>query len=145
MDANELRTHYKNYIKCLNERQFSKLGDYVADNVTYNNQRYTVDDYRNMLIGDTTSIPDLFFDIGLLVVENDYVAARLDFSCTPQQAFLGFRPNGKLISFSENVFYNFTNGRITEVWSLIDRYAIEKQLGTASRVSSFPTPGKPTA
>jgi steroid delta-isomerase-like uncharacterized protein len=145
MDVNELRTHYKNYIKCLNERRFGNLDDYVAEDVTYNGLKHTIDDYRNMLIGDTTSIPDLFFDIVVLVIENNHVAARLGFRCTPQREFLGFRPNGKLISFSENVFYNFTNGKIAEVWSLIDRHAIEQQLGTEQKISSFPTPATPAA
>jgi predicted ester cyclase len=145
MDVNELRTHYQNYIECLNDRRFDQLDDYVAANVTYNGLLYTIEDYRHMLVVDTTSIPDLFFAIGLLVAENDHVAARLDFRCTPQREFLGFRPNGAWISFSENVFYKFTSGKITEVWSLIDRQAIERQLGTAHRISSFPIPATPAA
>ncbi len=140
MDMSELRIQYENYITCLNERQFDRLNYYVADRVVYNGLGYTIDDYRTMLIGDTASIPDLFFEIGLLVAENDCVAARLDFKCTPRREFLGFRPNGEQVSFSENVFYKFSRGKIVEVWSLIDRQAIERQLGTASRVSSFPTP-----
>jgi predicted ester cyclase len=36
--------------------------------------------------------------------------------------------NGCKISFAENVFYAFKDGRIGEVWSVIDKAAIEKQL-----------------
>jgi predicted ester cyclase len=32
------------------------------------------------------------------------------------------------VSFSENVFYEFRDGKIREVWSVIDKAAIESQL-----------------
>jgi len=36
--------------------------------------------------------------------------------------------NGKRVSFTENVFYEFRDGRIEEVWSVIDKAAIASQL-----------------
>ena len=36
--------------------------------------------------------------------------------------------NGKRISFTENVFYEFRQDRIVQVWSVIDKAAIEAQL-----------------
>jgi predicted ester cyclase len=32
------------------------------------------------------------------------------------------------VSFVENVFYEFRNGKIAQVWSVIDKAAIEAQL-----------------
>jgi predicted ester cyclase len=32
------------------------------------------------------------------------------------------------VSFAENVFYQFRAGKIAEVWSVIDKRAIEAQL-----------------
>jgi predicted ester cyclase len=32
------------------------------------------------------------------------------------------------MSFTENVFYQFREGRIVQVWSVIDKAAIETQL-----------------
>jgi predicted ester cyclase len=42
--------------------------------------------------------------------------------------FLGLQVGGKTVSFSENVFYEFRDGKIREVWSVIDKAAIESQL-----------------
>jgi predicted ester cyclase len=36
--------------------------------------------------------------------------------------------NGRKVSFSENVFYEFRDERIWNVWSVIDKAAIESQL-----------------
>ena len=59
-----------------------------------------------------------------------YVASRLDFACSPMGLFLGVPVNGRTVSFCENVFYEFREGRIEKVWSVIDKVAIEAQLST---------------
>jgi predicted ester cyclase len=52
----------------------------------------------------------------------------LKFDCAPRGDFLGLPVNGKRVSFTENVFYDFEDGRISSVWSVIDKLAIERQL-----------------
>jgi predicted ester cyclase len=42
--------------------------------------------------------------------------------------FLGLHVNGKRVSFTENVFYEFRREKIWQVWSVIDKAAIEAQL-----------------
>ncbi|MGF6640950.1 putative ester cyclase [Paraburkholderia sp. MM6662-R1] len=41
---------------------------------------------------------------------------------------LGLPVQGKRVEFSENVFYEFGDGKIRQVWSVIDKAAIESQL-----------------
>jgi predicted ester cyclase len=36
--------------------------------------------------------------------------------------------NGRRVSFAERVFYAFRNGKIAEVWSVIDKAAIDTQI-----------------
>jgi predicted ester cyclase len=81
-----------------------------------------------MLEGDFQTIPDLFFDIDFLVSEPPRVGSRLRFDCTPIVLLIGLPVNGKRISFTENVFYEFRDGRIEAVWSVIDKAAIASQL-----------------
>ena len=81
-----------------------------------------------MLEQDFRDIPDLNFAIDLLVVDPPHVAARLAFTCTPVGNFLGLPVNGRTVSFTENVFYRFADGRIVEVFSIVDKLAIEAQL-----------------
>jgi predicted ester cyclase len=65
-----------------------------------------------MLANDIDTIPDLKFNIDLLVVNNDYVACRILFNCRPVKEFRNFKPSGNPISFSENVFYRFKDGNL---------------------------------
>ncbi len=85
--------------------------------------------YREMLEQDFATIPDLYFTIELLVVEPPRIAARLAFDCTPQGTFLGLAVDGRRVRFAENVFYTFRDGKIVSVQSVIDKSAIEAQLG----------------
>jgi predicted ester cyclase len=128
MTTEELRDRYRGYIDCLNRQDWAHLGDYVADSVQRNGETLGLSGYRTMLEGDFGAIPDLFFKIDFLVCEPPYVAARLIFYCTPKGELFGLPVNGKRVSFTENVFYRFTDGKIEAVWSVIDQAAIAGQL-----------------
>jgi predicted ester cyclase len=124
----ELADAYRGYIACLNAQDLSRLGQFVGEEVVHNGSRFGLSGYRAMLEGDFRAIPDLRFDIRLLVVEPPRLASRLRFDCTPVGMLFGLPVNGRRISFTENVFYEFADGRIVEVWSVIDKAAIAAQL-----------------
>jgi len=128
MSETDLSHVYQNYIACLNEQDWSKLERFVHDDVFYNGKQVGISGYKAMLERDFREIPDLQFDIQLLVVEAPVVASRLSFNCTPRGTFLGLAIDGRRVSFSENVFYKFRNDKIEQVWSIIDKTAIEAQL-----------------
>ncbi|HEY6632150.1 MAG TPA: ester cyclase [Rhizobiaceae bacterium] len=129
MDKAEISRIYRSYIACLNAQDWTRLGQFVADDARHNGRPFGLSGYRRMLEQDFRSIPDLRFDIALLVCDPPFLACRLEFHCTPQGEFLGLPVNGKRVSFSENVFYRFGGGKIEEVWSVIDKAALEAQLG----------------
>lgn len=129
MDKTTLSEIYRSYVACLNAQDWPRLGQFVADGARHNGRPFGLSGYRQMLERDFEEIPDLRFDIALLVCEPPFVASRLDFNCTPRGEFLGLPVNGKRVSFSENVFYRFGGGKIEEVWSVVDKAAIEAQLG----------------
>ncbi|MBC9177764.1 ester cyclase [Pseudoroseomonas ludipueritiae] len=120
---------YRAYIDCLNRRDWAELGRYVGGDVEHNGRPLGLAGYRDMLIQDFEEIPDLRFRIGLLVCEPPRVAARLLFDCTPKDRFLGLRVDGRRVSFTENVFYEYRDSRIASVWSVIDKAAVEAQIG----------------
>ena len=60
-----------------------------------------------MLERDFEEIPDLRFNIELMVCEPPLVASRLMFDCRPKGLFLDLPVNGKRVVFAENVFYRF--------------------------------------
>ena len=96
--------------------------------MTYNGKWIGISGYRDMLVRDYEEIPDLHFNIRLLVCDPPHIASRLNFNCTPKGSFLGLPVNGKRVSFAENVVYTLQGGRIRQVWSVIDKAAIEAQL-----------------
>ena len=128
MTGIDLSGVYRGYIACLNEQDWLSLEKFVCDDVNYNGLQIGISGYREMLKKDFHEIPDLRFDIQLLISDPPHIASRLQFNCTPKNQFLGLHVNGKRISFSENVLYEFQDGRIAKVWSVIDKMAIESQL-----------------
>jgi predicted ester cyclase len=124
----ELSDIYRSYIACLNRQDWPNLVQFVHEDVRYNGEPVGLSGYREMLERDFRAIPDLYFDIRLLVCEPPCVASRLHFDCTPTGELFGLPVNGKKVQFAENVFYEFLDGRIETVWSIIDKAAIEAQL-----------------
>lgn len=121
---------YRNYIDCLNKGNMEQLSDYVHDELTYNGEKTTLKDYKEERLKERDAIPDLFYDIGLLVTNEDTIASRLNFNCTPLKEFMGIIPNGKKAVFSENVFYQLTDRKISAVLSLVDKDAIRAQIAS---------------
>jgi predicted ester cyclase len=104
--APDLRERYLDYLACLNSRDWSRLGEHVAPEVVHNGRAFGLAGYRAMLEDDVRRFPDLRFDVRLLAVEGDLVAARLWFDLEAG-------------AFPEHVFYRWVEGRIAEVWSLV--------------------------
>jgi predicted ester cyclase len=123
-----LSDRYRDYIDCLNQQDWPNLGEFVQHEVRHNGRPFGLAGYCAMLERDFAEIPDLRFNVELLVCEPPHVASRLRFDCRPKGLFLGLPVNGKRVVFAENVFYRFRSGKIEEVWLAIDKAAIEAQL-----------------
>lgn len=124
----ELAKIYRDYIACLNRQDWPALGQFVHEEVAHNSRTLGLKGYRAMLEQDFRDIPDLRFNIEMLVSDPPRIASRLKFDCAPLGTFLGLAVNGKRVSFCENVFYELQDGKIRQVWSVIDKAAIEAQL-----------------
>lgn len=119
---------YRNYLECLNKQAWDELGNFVCEQVRYNKVEIGLAGYQSMLEQNYREIPDLHFRAELLVADSHFVACRLAFDCSPIATFSGLPVNGRRIRFAENVFYEFGDGKIREVWSVIDKASIEEQL-----------------
>jgi predicted ester cyclase len=128
MTDSELTDFYRDYIACLNGQDWPSLARYVAHDVVHNGRAFGLAGYRAMLEKDFEDIPDLRFDIEMMTCDPPSIAARLAFDCTPKGEFLGLAVNGRRVTFSENVFYELHDRKIAQVWSVVDKAAIEAQL-----------------
>ncbi|PJR94894.1 ester cyclase [Ochrobactrum sp. 695/2009] len=126
--AQPLAEIYRDYIACLNRQDWDDLGLYVHEEAVHNGRALGLDGYRRILEQDFEAIPDLRFNIELLVSEPPRIASRLQFDCTPKGMLFGLPVNGRRVRFAENVIYEFENTLIRRVWSVIDKAAIEAQL-----------------
>jgi steroid delta-isomerase-like uncharacterized protein len=131
MPGERLADIYRAYIDCLNSQDWENLGTYVGQDVCYNGVLVGLDGYRQAREAEFRAIPDLRFDVQILIADETTVASRLNFVISPKGTFLGLPVNGRRISFSENVFYGFADGKIVNVWSIVDKAAIEAQLSAA--------------
>jgi predicted ester cyclase len=123
-----LHAFYRAYIDCLNRQDWDELGQYVSDDARHNGRPLGLHGYRAMLIQDFEDIPDLRFVIDRLACDPPLIGARLMFDCAPRSHFLGLRIDGRRITFAENVFYEVKDGKIADVFSVIDKAAIEDQI-----------------
>ena len=128
MKKSELKELYNNYLACLNAQDWVQLGTFVHDDVSHNGKRIGLSGYRALLENDFVEIPDLYFQSTLIISAPPHIAARLEFDCHPKGVFLGLPINGKRVKFAENVFYEMKDRQIWNVWSVVDKAAIEAQL-----------------
>ena len=128
MTDTDLSSIYRGYIACLNQQDWPNLGRFVDEAAEHNGRAVGLAGYRKMLERDFAEIPDLVFNIQLLVAEPPYVASRLAFDCTPRGRFFDLEIDGRRVSFTENVFYEFRDAKIVRVWSIVDKAAIAAQL-----------------
>jgi predicted ester cyclase len=128
VEGTSVELTYRRYLRALNERRFGDLEEFVHDELTYNGGGLTRDVYVAQRREEARQIPDLHYAVDMLLVGGDHVACRIVFDCTPQGEFLGIDVDGRRVSFVEHVFYRFRDGRIEDVWSVIDTDAIREQL-----------------
>ena len=119
---------YQKYIDCINSQAWDRLGEFVDHDVRYNEKLIYLSGYRKMLENDFLAIPDLKFTIDIVCSDPPIIASRLNFDCTPTGALFGLPVNGKRVQFSEHVFYEFHEGKILRVNSIIDQSEIARQI-----------------
>lgn len=94
MPQDDLPDAYRRYIGCLNDRALDRLDEFVHAQVEYNGSFIGFAGYRRARERDFLEIPDLRFNIRMLVAEGPVIAARLIFDCAPVGRFLDLDING---------------------------------------------------
>ena len=73
----DLKQIYRDYIDCLNEQAWSRLGTFVADDITHNSNPLGLAGYRKMLEQDYAAIPDLRFNVEMMISEYPHLGSRV--------------------------------------------------------------------
>jgi hypothetical protein len=73
-------------------------------------------------------IPDLQFDLHSVAASEDRAAAHATLRGTHRGLWSGLDPTGRSISVEHMLFFRFEHGRMVEVWELLDRSDLRRQL-----------------
>jgi steroid delta-isomerase-like uncharacterized protein len=77
------------------------------------------------------AFPDVHFVIEDVVERDGLLAARVTLEGTQRGEFAGIPATGKRMKVYDFAMYRIEEGKITDVWSLIDMQALREQLGAA--------------
>jgi predicted ester cyclase len=130
----DLRQHYRDYIDSINAGcKGGTLDRFVHEGIVHNHSSpMTVAQYAQIMIDSQASFPDLNFEVEQLIVDGDQDSKDGSSGNLAVRIKLTFRPDPqKEESFHEHVFYRFEDGKIRQVWSMLDgaglRWAQERQ------------------
>ncbi|MFD0857263.1 ester cyclase [Actinomadura adrarensis] len=73
--------------------------------------------------------PDLHVTVEDVIAEGDKVVARNTVTGTHQGEYMGIPPTGKSVTYKEIFIARFADGRIAEVWGVVDVLSQMRQLG----------------
>lgn len=76
--------------------------------------------------------PDIHLTVEDLIAEGDKVVGRTVVTGTQQGEFMGVAPTGKRVTYNEIFILRMTDGRIIEVWGVVDIFAQMRQIGVIS-------------
>lgn len=129
MSHNDLREFYLHYLDVLNGRRFDELNELFHDQVTLNGQPVSRDEVMAaMRFTATEAVPDLVWTAQDVVVTGDRLASRLLDRGTPEKEWLGIRPTGGSFEVDEAAFYRVRDGRVDDMWFVVDTGAAQRQL-----------------
>ena len=81
------------------------------------------------------AFPDVKFVIEDFVQQGDRLAARVTLEGTHRADFAGMPATGKRMKVYDFAMYRIADGKITDIWSLIDMQAMRDQLQGGSAAS----------
>ena len=78
------------------------------------------------------AFPDLHVTVEDLIEEGDKVVSRNTVTGTHQGEYMGLPPTGRSVTYNEIFIFRFVNGRIAEIWGVVDVFSQMKQLGISA-------------
>ena len=126
----DLQDLYRRYLACCNEHRFAHIAEYVHDEIRFNGQPTSLADYVASITSNIEAVPDYHWTIEDIATTPDLIAVRLTDTGTPAKEWLGVGPTGRSIRIAEFAFYRVRDGKIAEMWFLLDALGAKAQLAT---------------
>ena len=113
-EREDLLTFYKRYLQRCNQHRFDELGEFVANDV--NGPAIRLTQYIAGLHAVVEAFPDYHWELHRLLVDDQWLAARLSGTGTHNGLFRGIAATGRVIHTQELVIYRTAYGKIVESW-----------------------------
>jgi len=123
-----LDSFYRRYNDVCNAHDFSRLAEFVAEDVEVDGEPRGLERYVAALEAVVAAFPDHRWDLQHLLVDGCWVAAHLIDTGTHRGTFLGVAASGRSIEVQEFAVYRVEEGRIREVWGTADTLSLREQL-----------------
>ena len=99
---------------------------------------------KEHVIAFCTPFPDIHFTIEDMIAEGDKVAARLTFDATHTGELMGIPPTGVQTTVTGIFILQIGDGKLVEVWSIVDMLGTMQQLGVMPATHEGYTWGAPS-
>jgi predicted ester cyclase len=113
-EREDLLLFYRSYLQRCNEHRFDELGEFVAEDV--NGPTEELSRYVAGLRAVVEEFPDYRWDLQRLLVDGEWLAARLYGTGTHTGPLRGIAATGRVIRTQELVIYRTVDGMIVECW-----------------------------
>ena len=84
---------------------------------------------RQFVTAHLATFPDLYITIQDQIAENDLVATRYVMRATHQREFADIPPTGKQFTVTGIEMHRFADGKLIELWNVVDLLGALQQLG----------------
>lgn len=87
-----------------------------------------LDDLEEIVTGWRSAFDDFRFEIHEIVSQRDAVASRMTLRGKHTGPFRGLDPTGREIAVHHAFFFRFADGKVVEVWEILDQEQLNRQL-----------------
>lgn len=87
-----------------------------------------LDDLEEIVTRWRSAFDDFRFEIHEIVSQRDAVASRMTLRGTHTGPFRGLDPTGREIAVDHAFFFRFADGKVVEVWEIMDPEQLNRQL-----------------
>ena len=88
---------------------------------------------KQFVTATLAAFPDLHNTIEDQIAENDLVVTRYGISGTHQGEFMNIPPTGKQFTVTGIEIHRFTDGKLVELWNIMDMLGALQQLGVITK------------
>jgi hypothetical protein len=75
------------------------------------------------------AFPDVHVAVEDMIAQGDKVVSRNTVTGTHRGEYRGLQPTGRSVTYSEIFIFRIADGRIAEIWGVVDVFSQMRQLG----------------